>query len=84
VLLLESWAKSGLDYITNERIKAFDKSVASIIQVDEFMMSIRNFLAFNEYPCVMYARYMYTAKFHEVKTLSSKVEFVEQLGLLLS
>lgn len=74
-LLLDSWEKPHFEYATNEQIKEFDKSVASIIinlrmgpakkevRVDGFMMSLLNFLEFDEYPCVMYPQYIYTAKF---------------------
>ena len=64
--------------------KTLDKSIASIImkikynlrtgpavRVDGFMMSLLNFLEFDQYPCVMY-----TAKFQGDKTISSKVEFI--------
>ncbi|KAI8576784.1 hypothetical protein K450DRAFT_274365 [Umbelopsis ramanniana AG] len=93
-LLLDSWEKPHFEYATNEQIKGFDKSVASIImkikyiiklhtgpakkevRVDGFMMSLLTFLEFDEYPCMMYPQYMYTAKFQGDKTIRCKVEFI--------
>ena len=91
MLLLNSWEKNQFEYASDEQIKTLDKSIASIImkikyiinlrtgpavRVDGFMMSLLNFLEFDQYPCVMYPQYMYTAKFQGDKTISSKVEFI--------
>jgi hypothetical protein len=61
-----------IKYIINLRTGPAKKEV----RVDGFMMSLLNFLEFDEYPCVMYPQYMYTAKFQGDKTISSKVEFI--------
>jgi hypothetical protein len=68
MLLLNSWERNQFEYASDEQIKTLDKSIASIImkikyiinlrtgpavRVDGFMMSLLNFLEFDQYPCIL-------------------------------
>ena len=59
-------------YVLNLGMWAAKKEV----RVDGFVMTLLNFLGFDQYPCTMYSQYTYKAKFKDNKKIASKVDFI--------